>query len=136
MSSRLDVCLSNLSTGLTQTLTPLQPSPKIYQTSPMLLRDLNLIDIHTLPEPPALLSNLNIIPTHLPLPHPPVLRKSPVLESITALPLHPIMRILVLVPELDRDLVTLEGEELLAKPVAVLFIPFPGQKIDDRGGSG
>jgi len=82
------------------------------------------------------LLDLNIVTTHLSLAHLPILCKRPILETITPLPLHPIMRILILVPELDRDLILREREQLLAKSVVLLFLPFLGQKVFDCGGPG
>lgn len=62
--------------------------------------------------------------------------KSPIFKAVTALPFHVVMRILILVPELDRDFIFGEGEELLAEAVALLLLPFLGQKFLDRGSTG
>ena len=77
------------------------PLPR-NRTSPMLLRDQNLIHIHPLHKPPLLIRDLDIIPTHLPLPHPPILRKSPILKTIRPPPLA--RGIMPLIPELDGNL--------------------------------
>lgn len=74
---------------------------------------------------------LNIVPAHLPLAHAAVLGKRPVLEPVAALPLHAVVGVLVLVPELDRNLVAGKGEELLAEPVALFLFPLPGQESFD-----
>lgn len=100
---------------------------------PMLLTDLDTLNINTVSEPPPFLPNLNIIATHLALPHPAVLCKCPVLEAIASLPLHSILSVLVLVPELDCDFVVLEYEELLAKAVVLLFLPLGGEEGDYVG---
>jgi hypothetical protein len=86
-----------------------------HQRSPMLLRDINSIDIDSILEPALFRQDLNIIPAHLPLSHATILCKRPVLEAITPLPLHAIMFVLVLIPELDCDLVVRESEQLLAQ---------------------
>ena len=103
---------------------------------PVLLRDLHTIHIDTFFEPPSILDDFDIITTHLPLPHHPILRERPVLQPITPLPLHAIVRILVLVPELHRNLISAECEELLAQLVVVFFVPLPGQEGDDFVGAG
>jgi hypothetical protein len=46
------------------------------------------------------------------------------------------MRILILIPELDRNFVIGEREQLLAKSVVLLLLPFLGQEVFDCGGSG
>lgn len=46
------------------------------------------------------------------------------------------MRIPILIPELDRDLILGEGEQLLAEGVVLLFLPFLGQEVLDGGSSG
>ena len=119
----------------------------------MSLTDIHLVHVHPIFEPSSYpeisrgivpytcsrltrLLDLNIITTHLPLAHLPILCKRPILQTITPLPLHPIMRILILIPELDRDLVLEEREQLLAKSVVLLFLPFLGQEVFDCGGSG
>lgn len=45
------------------------------------------------------------------------------------------MRVLVLVPELDGDLVVVEGKKLFAQPIAALFSPFLREEIDDGIGA-
>jgi len=89
--------------------------PTHQQQSPMLLRDIDNIDIDSILEPALFGRDLNIVPAHLPLPHPTILCKRPVLEAITTLPLHFIMAVLVLIPELDSDFVVLESEQLFAQ---------------------
>ena len=84
--------------------------PTHQQQSPMLLRDIDSIDIDSILEPALFGRDLNIVPAHLPLPHSTILCKSPILQAITTLPLHSVMAVLVLIPELDSDLVVLESE--------------------------
>ena len=103
---------------------------------PMLFGNLDCVNIDTVFEPALLLTNGNVIPAHLSLPHTAVFMESPVFKPIATLPLHAIMCILVLVPELDRNLIVGEGKELLAQFVVVFFVPFPGQEVDDGGGAG
>lgn len=80
----------------------------------MLLPNMHFINIQPILEPPPLLPNLHIVPAHLTLPHPSIVRKSPILQAIASLPLHTIMRVLILIPELHRDLVIGKGEKLFA----------------------
>ncbi len=63
----------------------------------MLLRNVNLIDVHSVLEPPLILADLEIVTAHLPLTHTAVFRKGPVFETITTLPFHLVVSILVLV---------------------------------------
>jgi hypothetical protein len=101
----------------------------------MSLPNVNSIHIHPVHEPPLLLRNLDIIPTHLSLPHLAISRESPVLKPIAPLPLHSIRAILVLVPELHRDLVVGESEELFAQAVGLFFRPLGCQEVFDGGGA-
>lgn len=102
----------------------------------MLFRNVHLIDIDALLEPPLCLRDLDIVATHLALAHAPILGKGPILQAIAALPLHPVMRVLILVPELHRNFVLREGEQLLAEGVVLFLVPFPGQEFDDVGSPG
>jgi hypothetical protein len=128
------------------------PQHPIYQQhSPMLLLDINSIDINPILEPALLGLNLYIIPAHLPLPHPAILSKRPVFQAITTFPLHSIVFILVLIPELDSDLVVRESEQLLAQaasnyhqhmivrqicwrkalPIRCFLLPLGSKELDD-----
>lgn len=94
---------------------------------PMLLTDVHLIDIHALHKPPLAHAKHEIITRHLPFHHPPVLAKRPILEPIATLP-QPVVRITELVPELDCNLVVSESEQLLAKAIVCLPLPFGSQE--------
>lgn len=50
-------------------------------------------------------------------------------DPITPLPLHRIKSILVLIPELHRNLVALKSEEFFAEDVVFLFRPFLRKKL-------
>lgn len=104
----------------------------------MLRTNLHRIHIHALFEPALLGRNLHVVPAHLPLRVPPVGRKRPVLEPVAPLPLHPVVGVLVLVPELHRDLVAafLKAEQFFPQAVVVLLAPFLGQEVDDGRGAG
>ena len=102
----------------------------------MSLRDIHLINIHALLEPPLGILDLDVVPTHLPLAHSAILRKRPILQPITALPLHTIVAILVLIPELHRDLVIGESEELFAQAIRLLLVPLPCEKVNDGFAAG
>jgi hypothetical protein len=97
----------------------------------MLLGDINLVHIYSFYEPPVTLRQLDVIPAHLPLPHPPILSERPILKSVTALPLHTVFHILVLVPELDRDLICSECEKLFPQTIVLLLLPLLCQKVYD-----
>jgi len=98
----------------------------------MLLGDVDSIHINTIFEPPLVFGYQNIISAHLPLAHSAVLSERPVLKTVTPLPLHAIMRVLILVPELHRDLVIGECEQLLAQAVVLFLLPFLGQEVNNR----
>ena len=89
----------------------------------MLLRDVDSIDIHSILEPALFGRNINIITTHLPFAHTTIICESPVLQTITPLPLHPIVLILVLIPELHRNLVVGKGEQFFAQTIRLLLLP-------------
>jgi hypothetical protein len=76
----------------------------------MLLTDSHLVHIHTLYEPSLALLKLHVIAAHMPLPHSPILSECPILKPVTSLPLQTVLLILILIPELDRNLVCREGE--------------------------
>src|SRR5690625_870240 len=88
---------------------------------PVLLRNVHIMNVDAVLEPPLLVTDGDIIPTHLPLAHQPVGRKRPVLKPVRAPPLAPL--VVPLVPELHRDAISLKGKQLLAQPVAVLARP-------------
>lgn len=98
---------------------------------PVFLADGHLVHIHSFYEPPLTLRQLDIVTTHLSLPHSSILRKCPILEAIAALPLHTILCVLVLIPELDRDFVCCECEELFAQTVVLLPLPFLCEQVYD-----
>lgn len=87
------------------------------KSSPMLLRDLDSIDIHSILEPALFDRDLNIITAHLPLAHAAIFRESPVFEAITTLPLHSIVAVLILIPELHCNLVVRKSEQLFAQTI-------------------
>lgn len=97
----------------------------------MLLGDLDRVHVDAVLEPPLLLADLDIVARHLSLTHTAILGEGPVLKAVAPLPLHLIVGVLILVPELHRDLVFVEREELLAQLVVVLFVPFPGEERYD-----
>lgn len=68
----------------------------------MLFRDIDLVNINPLPEPPLITPNLNIVPTHLSFSHPSVFRKCPIFETIASPPLTRF--IMEFIPELHCDL--------------------------------
>lgn len=84
---------------------------------------------------PTRLADLDIITAHLSLAHLAVFRKRPIFEAVTPLPRHSIMRVLVLIPELDRNLIFGECEQLLSKAVTLLLLPFLRQETLDCGSS-
>lgn len=57
--------------------------------------------------------------------------KGPILQAIASLPSHFIIRILVLVPELNRDPIIPKSEQLLAQAIIVLALPFGCEKLDN-----
>jgi hypothetical protein len=96
---------------------------------PMLLLDVDAIDVHAILVPPLLVRDPDVVPAHLPLPHQPVVRERPVLQPVGPPPLPGL--VVPLVPELHGDLVAREGEQLLAQPVPVLHGPLLGQEVRD-----
>lgn len=102
----------------------------------MSLGDVHLINIYAILEPPFGILDLDIVSTHLPLAHSAILRERPVLQPITTLPLHTIVAILVLIPELHRDLVVGESEELFAQAIRLLLVPLPCEKVNDGFAAG
>lgn len=92
----------------------------------MFLRNVDLVHIHALHKPPLRLPDGDVVPAHLPLAHQPVRRERPVLEPVGPPPLA--RGVVPLVPELHRDLVVGEGEQLLAQAVALLALPLLRQE--------
>ena len=105
--------------------------PHQPKDSPMLLRDVDSIHVHTILEPSVTLGDLDVITTHLPLAHPSIVGERPVLETIASLPLLAVMGILIFVPELNRYLVGSECEQLLSQAIILLLVPFSSQELDD-----
>lgn len=70
--------------------------------SPMLLTNLDRVNIHSILEPPLIVGDLHIVATHLPLLHSAVLCKRPILKTIASIPLSAL--VMPLIPELDSDL--------------------------------
>lgn len=116
--------------------------------SPVSLRDFlgdrGVVDIDTIDIPASLDSLLwhrnsitilpqqDLIAAHVSLPHLPRLAiKGPIFQAIASLPLHAVVFILEFIPELHRDLVVGECEQLLAKAVGLFFLPLVCQEIDD-----
>lgn len=102
----------------------------------MFLTDRDLVYIHPINKPAPLpipvRAEQQIIPTHHTLAHlSRLIIKSPILQTITSLPSHPIICILILIPELNRDPIVPEGEQLLAQSIVALALPFGRQKIDN-----
>jgi hypothetical protein len=69
---------------------------------PMLLRNVNSIDIHALFEPSLLIGDLDIISAHHPFPHSPIFSKCPVFKTIRSPPLAG--GIMPFIPELNGNL--------------------------------
>jgi hypothetical protein len=92
--------------------------------------DFHRVHVNSIFEPTLGLADLDVVTTHLPLAHLAILGKSPVFETITP---HPFsgLGVLELIPELHRDLVIAECEQLLAEAVFFLYRPFASQKVDD-----
>lgn len=102
----------------------------------MFLTDRDLIYIHPVNKPAPLAipvrAEKQIIPTHHTLAHLPRLTiKSPILQTIASLPSHPIIRILILIPELNRDPIVPKSEKLLAQSIVAFALPFGCQKFDN-----
>jgi len=76
--------------------------PSLDTYLPVLLTDINSIDIHAVLEPPLLDRDADVVPAHLSLPHQPVVGESPVLQAVGPPPLA--VLVVPLVPELNCDL--------------------------------
>lgn len=60
-----------------------------------------------------------------------MLIERPVLQPVAPLPLHLVLPVLILIPELHRDLVLPEREQLLAQSIVVLTRPLGREERDD-----
>lgn len=69
---------------------------------PMLLRNVNSVDINSIFEKPLMIGNFEIVAAHLPLAHTSVLSKGPVLKTVTSPPLT--IGVMEFVPELNSNL--------------------------------
>ena len=102
----------------------------------MFLTDRDIVYIHSIDKPAPLTISVRaekqIIPTHHALAHlPRLMIESPIFQTIASLPSHAIIRILILIPELNRDPIVPESEQLLAQSIVTFALPFCRQKFDN-----
>lgn len=101
-------------------------SHQMQDPSPMLLGNLDGVDVHAIDEPPLLTLDSHVVSAHLALPHEAVGGKGPVLKPVRPPPLA--ARVVPFVPELHGDFVVREGKQLLAQPITLLTLPFLRQE--------
>lgn len=115
---------------------PEHPEP-FATISPVFRSDVHSIHIfYPFMEPSLSLSDLHIIPAHHPFLHTPILCKRPILQPIAPLPLHPIFGVLILIPELDGDFVSGEGEQFFSETIRLLTLPFGSKERYDGFSAG